>query len=671
MDLDPSIADLSHKSNDKHRLDNAGGHEQPVSPSSQPSSSLFVRSLPNNITTEGLTTFFSQSFPVKHAVVILDKESGQSKGFGFVTFADVEDAQSAKSDLNGRMLHGKKLQVDFAKPRQRKVEAAQSAEADAVPPENQSVVRQSRARVTPRHQVEEDVKLIVRNLPWSVKTTEQVARLFLSYGKVRYATLPRCRPGLSPGFGFVILRGRKNAEKAISGVNGKLVDGRAVAVDFAVDKDAWLKDRGTQSLGSEQSDSVAEPEGGLDDTGQLSDADSCGTSISKTLNGSNGNPPKAMDAALRLSQSASEASEQTETEKADDVSTTLFVRNLPYAVTDEMLLRHFSSFSPVRYARVVINPETGRSRGTGFVCFYDRGHANSCLLQAPRSEAVHRVKPGNAVASSTNGSILQDSSLDPHSRFTIQDRVLYMSQAVGRDQVHRITAERTAAAATQDGDRRHLYLLSEGIIPSNSPLYESLSPSEIRMQEQNATSRQKVVKSNSSLYLSLTRLSIRNIPRQVTSKDLKELAREAVVGFAKDVKESLRQPLSKEELNRDRDQMKAAEQARRMKGKGIVKQAKIVCESYAGSKTGASGAGISARSRGYGFIEYTSHRFALMGLRWLNNRPIPQKSTLTAQPDGQIDGSKRLVAEFAIENAAVLARRQMKSQAANNKSAFG
>jgi len=148
------------------------------------------------------------------------------------------------------------------------------------------------------------------------------------------------------------------------------------------------------------------------------------------------------------------------------------------------------------------------------------------------------------------------------------------------------------------------------------------------------------------LHISLTRLALRNIPRNVGSKELKELARKAVVGFAMDVKEGRRQPLSKEENARDGKDAKEKERERKLKGKGIVRQGKIVFEGNQGSKVDEkSGAG---KSRGYGFIEYTSHHWALMGLRYLNGHQL--------QDD---NGKKqRLVVEFAIENANVVQRRR-------------
>jgi len=157
------------------------------------------------------------------------------------------------------------------------------------------------------------------------------------------------------------------------------------------------------------------------------------------------------------------------------------------------------------------------------------------------------------------------------------------------------------------------------------------------LREASLKQRKTLLQNDPNLHLSLTRLSVRNVPRWVTPTDLKQLARKAIPGFAEDVKEGRRQPITKEEARRDGEDGKEAEAQRRSKGKGVVKQAKVQLEKAGG------------RSRGYGFIEYFSHRHALMGLRWLNGREVEGKGE---------GGKKRLIVEFAIENVNVTVRRK-------------
>ncbi len=78
---------------------------------------LFVGGLPWAITNETLTELFSEFGDVAEAVVITDRATGRSKGFGFVTFTTEEAAQNALA-LDGREVEGRTIIVNVAKPRE-------------------------------------------------------------------------------------------------------------------------------------------------------------------------------------------------------------------------------------------------------------------------------------------------------------------------------------------------------------------------------------------------------------------------------------------------------------------------------------------------------------------------------------------------------------------------
>ena len=621
--------------------------------------SLFVRSLPESATTDSLTNLFSQTFPIRHATVVFDTETKKSKGYGFVTFADVEDAQRAKETFDQSLFEGRKIKVDFAEPRHR-----QANEVGSAVPRKRYIERQ-------KLEPQQPPKLIVRNLPWTVKKPEDLAALFRSYGKVKHVTMPKVKPGLSAGFGFVVLRGRKNAQKAIEGVNGKEVEGRTLAVDWAVEKGIWESlQNGEKQAGIE--DSKAHYSTAADDEGSVNSEGSQGFP-EEDCTGSEVEPDDASDNAgdeedgAELSSNV-ESDEGSEAQTMQDNSSTLFIRNLPFTTDDEELKEHFDVFGPVRYARVVLDHATERSKGSGFVAFFNQHDADSCLREAPRLQATAEQMRTNK-GTTVKQSILEDTGLDRTGRYTIDGRVLHVSRAVDRKEATRLTVAGTTLRDVRDKDKRRLYLLSEGTVPSGSPLYNQLSATEIKMREDSAKQRQSLTRSNPTLHLSLTRLSVRNLPRSVTSKDLKALAREAVVGFARDVKAGTRRQLSKEEMSRGGEEMREAERLRKAKGKGIVKQTKVVFEGREGTKVAEdSGAG---RSRGYGFIEYSSHRWALMGLRWLNGHAIgPSNSDSTSSAPAQAakERKKRLIVEFAIENAQVVGRRHEREAKARERS---
>ena len=192
---------------------------------------------------------------------------------------------------------------------------------------------------------------------------------------------------------------------------------------------------------------------------------------------------------------------------------------------------------------------TDRPRGTGFVCFFNVDDADKCFRGAPRYQptGANAAKRGDTAAPLVKHSILENESADPTGMYTIDGRILQVARAVERDQAAKLTEEGTKFRDHRDKDKRRLYLLSEGTVAAGTPLYAMLAPSEVKMREDSAMQRKKLIQNNPTLHLSLTRLSVRNLPRNVTSKDLKALAREAVVGFAKDVKNGTRAQLSKEE----------------------------------------------------------------------------------------------------------------------------
>lgn len=604
--------------------------------------SLFVRSLPASTTNESLTELFSDSYPIKHAVAVIDPSTKECRGYGFVTFADAEDAAKAREQFNGHLVDGRKIRVEVAEPRHRNggeagSEVKKGREEPHAPP-----------------------RLIVRNLPWSIKHADQLSKLFMSYGKVKTAYIPKKKGGLLPGFGFVVLKGRKNCERAIEGVNGKEVDGRTLAVDWAVDKNTY---QDTANEEEEEAQDGAEASEGEDDSeaGEEEDED-------EDMDEDDYEDGEDDDDSVEIKVDGEFESQH----RSEDRSSTLFIRNLPFTCADEDLEDHFEQFGSIRYARVVMDHETQRSKGTGFVCFYNKEDADACLRGAPvrLSAPGQDQKEKDSKQSQQAHSILQNVDVDETGQYTLDGRVLQVSRAVDKTEASRLTEQGVAHRNERDKDKRRLYLLSEGTISTKSKLWEELPPSEKAMRDESAKQRKKLIESNPSLHLSLTRLSVRNIPRTVDSKELKQLAREAVVGFAKDVNGGLRQKLSEEELSRGGEEMQEAERYRKKAGKGIVKQAKVVFESAGGSKVSEeNGAG---RSRGYGFIEYYTHRNALMGLRWLNGHAVGYQ-VKENEGKGKLsreevqDRKKRLIVEFAIENAQVVMRRKEKEKKARER----
>ena len=77
---------------------------------------LYVGGLPYSTQEDALKELFAQAGNVVSAVIIMDKMSGRSKGFGFVEMSSADEAQKAISMFNDQEFEGRKLTVNEARP---------------------------------------------------------------------------------------------------------------------------------------------------------------------------------------------------------------------------------------------------------------------------------------------------------------------------------------------------------------------------------------------------------------------------------------------------------------------------------------------------------------------------------------------------------------------------
>ena len=82
------------------------------------STKLYVGNLSFNTTSQDLETMFGESGTVQSTSLIEDRETGRSRGFGFVEMSSASEAQAAISALDGKEVDGRSLKVNEAKPRE-------------------------------------------------------------------------------------------------------------------------------------------------------------------------------------------------------------------------------------------------------------------------------------------------------------------------------------------------------------------------------------------------------------------------------------------------------------------------------------------------------------------------------------------------------------------------
>ena len=82
------------------------------------STKIYVGNLPYSVTDANLKSNFAEFGGVSSAKVMMDRDTGQSKGFGFVEMGSAESAQAAISALHGMSVDGRTIIVNLAKPRE-------------------------------------------------------------------------------------------------------------------------------------------------------------------------------------------------------------------------------------------------------------------------------------------------------------------------------------------------------------------------------------------------------------------------------------------------------------------------------------------------------------------------------------------------------------------------
>ncbi|MDY3559317.1 RNA-binding protein [Gemmata sp. JC673] len=79
---------------------------------------IYVGNLPWATTDSELSEMFQQYGAVIRAQIVMDRETGRSRGFGFVEMANEQEAQAAIAALNNQLMNGRPLTVNIAKPRE-------------------------------------------------------------------------------------------------------------------------------------------------------------------------------------------------------------------------------------------------------------------------------------------------------------------------------------------------------------------------------------------------------------------------------------------------------------------------------------------------------------------------------------------------------------------------
>ncbi|GAA5973338.1 hypothetical protein JCM11641_003079 [Rhodosporidiobolus odoratus] len=503
-------------------------------------------------------------------------------------------------------------------------------------------------------------RLLVRNLGFDV-TVADLRAAFSRFGPLHSINLPVDASTSRPrGFAFVYFVTKSQAETALKAINGSRIyagmaderiaseggkegkkkevrekkkaekkeqgggggdKGRLVAVDWALGQADWKKaqDGGAEEADGDDNEASASDDGSdEEESGSEDEEDSDMSPVpegedSEEEDEDSDTEPVALGAAgADEDDGMSDIGEP----KQQQQGTTLFVRNMSFEATEAELYDLFKSFGPLRYARIVYDPTTKRSRGTAFICFWNDADARS-VLEA--SKALNEGSFGETSNKKSTSLLMADPSSSTASRLTLHGRVLAAVPAVSKNDADKLREDRDKKGASKT-DRRNLYLMREGVIFPSWAIAKTLSAADLDARQSSFDARKQLLRSNPSLYISRNRLSIRQIPLYVSDGMLKRLANHAMREFDRDVKSGYQKPLTSDELIdfvADASGAKEPASTKVERRKGIplsrVRQSKILRQNDRVDPVTGLG-----RSKGYGFLELATHADALRFLRWAN-----------------------------------------------------
>jgi polyadenylate-binding protein len=181
---------------------------------------VYVKSLPESITEESLKAMFEPFGPITSVMLATDAD-GKSKGFGFVNFEIADDALNAVDALNGNEIEGQTLFVSRA---QKKAER------------QKELTLQFERMKLDRHKQFAGANLYIKNLADTIDD-EALKEKFSPFGEITSARIMRDENGRSRGFGFVCFSNSEDATKAVTELNGTIVDNKPLYVAIAQRKE--------------------------------------------------------------------------------------------------------------------------------------------------------------------------------------------------------------------------------------------------------------------------------------------------------------------------------------------------------------------------------------------------------------------------------------------------
>lgn len=351
-------------------------------------------------------------------------------------------------------------------------------------------------------------RLIVRNL--SFKITEDILREhFNKYGDITEINILKKPDGKLVGCAFIQFERVQSAAKAILGSSGKPLLGRTIVIDWAVPHKKYVEvtkteeevtvkeeDESKDDIKSEVSSQASVKDESDSESGFESDQVVKGESkldkSSKVIKAEDSSDESEEDELITEDEQMEASNEKFKKPRiiSNDVTEgcTVFVKNVPFSATNEELKSCMEQFGPVIYALICIDPLTEHSKGTAFVKFKEKEHAEECLRAG--------------------------------TELTLNNQTLDVFRALSRDEIGQKMNRNKDSDKKKDG--RNLYLVKEGVVMAGTPAADGVSVADMSRRLQLEKWKSQILR-NLNMFVSPTRLVVHNIPPSWTDSQLRKL----------------------------------------------------------------------------------------------------------------------------------------------------
>ncbi|XP_026736618.1 RNA-binding protein 28 [Trichoplusia ni] len=507
---------------------------------------IIVRNISFKATKESLQEHFSKYGNILE-VNLLKKPDGKLVGCGFVHFADVADAEKAIAATNKKPFMERHIYVAWAISKKTYVQNMESndtrpkfesspnkkfnnSSTKFAPKEEDEEDSKTKKEDKKKERVNRNARLVVRNVSFKA-TEDSLKKHFEPYGEILEVKLLKKPDGKLVGCAFIHFKNVPMAKKALLSTNMKPFLGRPISVDWAVAKNKYMQHVVSQQL--EMEENIKKEDSDSDDDDEKPPLNVSSEDVKDEIKSESDSDDKSDDESgsdsedeKKIKKPKSESDDDDDDESDDDDDEegdddddddddddvdedikeesfddvkperqriklndaedgcTVFITNIPFSVDNDQLREFAQNVGPVNYALVCVDKMTEHSKGSGFVKFTTKEHADTFL------------------------------SL-PANQLRLEGQTLQVKPALKRENLQK-------GSKKEAKDNRNLYLVKEGVVVAGTKAAVGVSASDMAKRLALERSKTQMLK-NLNRFVSRYRLVVSNLPAHFDDAKLRRV----------------------------------------------------------------------------------------------------------------------------------------------------